>query len=66
MNTTTYADGSKSVTYYDDLAKAVLAAAEDLKNPAVQSVTTARVDPYGPCPCGSGRKFKFCCRAKAK
>ena len=22
----------------------------------------AEVDPYAPCPCGSGRKFKFCCR----
>lgn len=22
----------------------------------------ANVDPYAPCPCGSGKKFKFCCR----
>src|ERR1700691_1250509 len=22
----------------------------------------ANVEPYGLCPCGSGRKFKFCCR----
>lgn len=22
------------------------------------------VDPYGPCPCGSGAKYKFCCRDK--
>jgi hypothetical protein len=21
-------------------------------------------DPYAPCPCHSGRKYKFCCRAK--
>ncbi len=21
-------------------------------------------EPYGPCPCGSGRKYKFCCRAR--
>ena len=24
----------------------------------------AKIDPYQPCPCGSGRKYKFCCRAK--
>lgn len=23
-----------------------------------------RVEPYEPCPCGSGKKFKFCCRSK--
>jgi len=23
-------------------------------------------DPYRPCPCGSGEKFKFCCRDKAR
>lgn len=22
------------------------------------------LDPYGPCPCGSGQKYKFCCRPK--
>ena len=27
-------------------------------------MTTPKVDPYQPCPCGSGRKYKFCCRAK--
>jgi hypothetical protein len=25
---------------------------------------TPKVDPYQPCPCGSGRKYKFCCRLK--
>jgi hypothetical protein len=24
------------------------------------------VEPYDPCPCGSGAKYKFCCAAKAK
>jgi len=24
------------------------------------------IDPYEPCPCGSGRKFKFCCRGKSE
>ncbi len=23
-----------------------------------------KIDPYKPCPCGSGRKYKFCCHAK--
>ena len=22
----------------------------------------AAVDPYSPCPCGSGQKFKWCCQ----
>lgn len=26
----------------------------------------AKPDPYQPCPCGSGRKFKFCCYAKGQ
>lgn len=28
---------------------------------AVYYGTRTRPDPYGPCPCGSGQKFKFCC-----
>ena len=24
------------------------------------------IDRYGPCPCGSGKKFKFCCGAKGR
>ena len=24
------------------------------------------IEPYDPCPCGSGEKYKFCCAAKAK
>lgn len=27
-------------------------------------MNTEKIDPYQPCPCGSGRKYKFCCRAK--
>jgi len=27
----------------------------------VREVVEARVDPYSPCACGSGKKFKFCC-----
>ena len=26
-------------------------------------MSTQKLDPYQPCPCGSGRKYKFCCRA---
>ncbi len=25
-----------------------------------------QIDPYQPCPCGSGNKYKFCCREKEK
>lgn len=25
-----------------------------------------RIEPYEPCGCGSGKKFKFCCRAKGR
>jgi hypothetical protein len=27
--------------------------------------TTGNDEPYGPCPCGSGKKLKFCCRVRA-
>jgi hypothetical protein len=27
-------------------------------------MSTEKIDPYQPCPCGSGRKYKFCCRVK--
>ncbi|MFZ4625935.1 MAG: SEC-C metal-binding domain-containing protein [Rhodoferax sp.] len=27
-------------------------------------MTLSKPDPYRPCPCGSGRKYKFCCHAK--
>lgn len=23
-----------------------------------------KLEPYSPCPCGSGSKFKFCCKGK--
>ncbi|MBA3059533.1 MAG: SEC-C domain-containing protein [Gammaproteobacteria bacterium] len=26
-------------------------------------MNNVKPDPYKPCPCGSGRKYKFCCRA---
>ncbi|MDD2600471.1 MAG: SEC-C metal-binding domain-containing protein [Kiritimatiellae bacterium] len=26
----------------------------------------SEIGPYSPCPCGSGRKYKFCCYLKAK
>jgi hypothetical protein len=40
-----------------------------LREPAVPdggSVMSYDIDPYDPCPCGSGAKYKFCCAAKAK
>lgn len=27
-----------------------------------RELVTAQIDPYGLCGCGSGLKFKFCCR----
>ncbi|MES2946554.1 MAG: hypothetical protein V4772_27110 [Pseudomonadota bacterium] len=27
-------------------------------------MNTEKIDPYKPCACGSGRKYKFCCRLK--
>ena len=26
----------------------------------------AQFDPYAPCPCGSGKKYKFCCASSMK
>lgn len=34
----------------------------DLKNAIKQKMTPN--DVYSPCPCGSGKKFKFCCARK--
>ena len=33
--------------------------------PTVREEHPAEPGPYDPCPCGSGQKFKFCCRKKA-
>ena len=35
---------------------------EEMRLPTSQAV--AQVEPYEPCPCGSGKKFKFCCRKR--
>ena len=32
--------------------------------PALSSKLPAPVDRYDPCPCGSGKKYKFCCGAR--
>jgi uncharacterized protein YecA (UPF0149 family) len=34
--------------------------------PAVAAKKHAVTDPYGPCPCNSGKKYKFCCGRKAR
>jgi uncharacterized protein len=36
-----------------------------MAEPVTQPVTSAKVARNGPCPCGSGRKFKKCCAAGA-
>jgi len=33
---------------------------------AAPADTQRRTDPYGPCPCNSGKKYKFCCGNRAK
>ena len=35
---------------------------ERLSQPAVKSVRIFKVRHNEPCPCGSGKKFKYCCR----
>lgn len=66
MNTTHFHDGGKITTYHDTLEAANAAALEDLRDPAVAKVTTRALTTteanYRPCPCGSGKKFKFCCK----
>jgi len=34
--------------------------------PATLTKKRAVTDPYGPCPCNSGKKYKFCCGRKAR
>ena len=34
--------------------------------PAMLTKKRAVADPYGPCPCNSGKKYKFCCGRKAR
>jgi hypothetical protein len=34
--------------------------------PTAAQLARGKVGPYDACPCGSGAKFKFCCRAKAR
>jgi len=29
--------------------------------PTVRQITRKVIDKYDPCPCGSGKKFKWCC-----
>lgn len=36
----------------------------DLKKALIERLTSA--DPYDPCSCGSGKKFKFCCMSRMK
>ena len=33
---------------------------------AASGAKKSTVDRYAPCPCGSGKKYKFCCGAKAR
>jgi uncharacterized protein YchJ len=66
MNTTTYTDGSTKVTFHENFNYALEEARRDWTNPNVRSTEQRPVDVYAPCPCGSGNKFKFCCRSKVQ
>lgn len=64
MNTTTYHDGRQEITYHESL-DAALAASKAAFAAGARSVETRTLTPtearYRPCPCGSGKKHKFCC-----
>lgn len=69
MNATTYNDGHTYVTFHETAEKANAAALADLRRDDVAAVATTKLTPgtvekYGPCPCGSGKKLKFCCYGK--
>lgn len=39
---------------------------DDRATTAAPAKTKPKVDRYAPCPCGSGKKYKFCCGAKGR
>jgi preprotein translocase subunit SecA len=39
---------------------------DDHATTAAPAKTKPKVDRYAPCPCGSGKKYKFCCGAKGR
>lgn len=59
----------KMLQEYDDKARSKDEIAEEKelisKTPKVEPIKgSASVDRNGPCPCGSGKKYKKCCGAK--
>ncbi len=52
---------ASSLGHHDEIAGPLLHALEQLRNPAAAAERAGRNQP---CPCGSGRKYKVCCRAK--
>lgn len=56
----------------EELAKCLRAKAEEAAQTAVRNRVTVSISPgghirrNGPCPCGSGRKFKKCCLADVR
>lgn len=61
MNSTTFDDGRVDRTFHKSFALALEKASLDLAKPNVISTEQRPVDVYAPCPCGSGKKLKFCC-----
>jgi len=48
----------------DPIKAAVLKEEKDVKK--VANRTAKKIYPNDPCPCGSGKKYKKCCKNKAK
>lgn len=62
-------DGSRTIEYFEDapgypLVAQLPAAVRRARDSGASSATQQAVDVDGPCPCGSGEKFKLCCREK--
>jgi uncharacterized protein YecA (UPF0149 family) len=46
-------------------AKDLLSHLKQVNIPLTETqIKNMKIEPYDPCPCGSGNKFKFCCNGK--
>lgn len=69
MQVTHYPNRPPTIEYFEDapgrpVADQLAAASRNAIVGGATKLVQQSVEPYGPCPCGSGNKFKFCCRAK--
>jgi len=56
------------IVYQDQIDKMLFPESEDYR-PINRPITrrehyVMKINPYSPCGCGSGKKFKFCCKVK--